>query len=186
MLLLNCDFNKGEFLIPRHTNYYVKISKFLPRVESIEKYNAYSRRISIRGHNGKIYPFLISNESNYYECRKEEHTMQLMRMMNTYLAKQKETSRRNVHFSLPRIVSLSAEVRIIEDDCSSISLLDIYKNTMRKMSILKTITSQQQQQQQQQDNLNKTDLNQQNKMLLMSEAGNYYLMNILFRNTHFF
>lgn len=156
----------GEFLIPRHTNYYVKISKFLPRVESVEKYNGYSRRISIRGHNGKVYPFLISNEANYYECRKEEHTMQLLRMINTYLVKQKETARRSLHFTLPRIVCLSAEVRIIEDDCSSISLLDIYKNTMRKLSVLKAVATSQQQ-----TGGTKPDSGQQQKILLMSEAG---------------
>ncbi len=126
----------GEYLIPRSTNYYVKISRFLPRYESVEKYNSYSRRISIRGHNGKIYPFLISNEATYYECRKEEHVMQLMRMLNTYLFKQKETSSRNLHFHLPRMVSLSSDVRMIEDDCSSVCLLDIYKNRMRKLSAL--------------------------------------------------
>ncbi len=149
----------GDFLIPRHTNYNVKISKFLPRVESVEKYNAYSRRISIRGHNGKVYPFLISNEANYYECRREEHTLQLLRMVNTYLGKQKETAGRGVHFTLPRIVSLSAEVRIVEDDCSSISLLDIYKNTMRKLSVLKSAS--------------KGEAAQQQKILLMSEAGEF-------------
>ncbi len=124
----------GEYLIPRSTNYYVKISRFLPRYESVEKYNSYSRRISIRGHNGKVYPFLISNESTYFECRKEEHVMQLMRMINTYLCKQKETSSRSLHYTLPRLVSLSADVRMIEDDCSSLSLLDIYKNRMRKLA----------------------------------------------------
>ena len=124
----------GEFLIPRSTNYCVRISRFLPRYESVEKYNSYMRRISIRGHNGKIYPFLISNETTYYDCRKEEHVMQLMRMSNTYLSKQKETASRNLFFTLPRLVSLSADVRMIEDDCSSVSLLDIYKNRNRKLS----------------------------------------------------
>ncbi len=124
----------GEHLIPRSTNYSVKISRFLPKYESVEKYNSYSRRISIRGHNGKVYPFLISNESTYFECRKEEHIMQLMRMINTYLCKQKETSSRNLYYTLPRLVSLSADVRMIEDDCSSISLLDIYKNRIKKLA----------------------------------------------------
>lgn len=101
----------GEYLIPRSTNYYVRISRFLPLVESVERYNSYCRRITIRGHNGKTYPFLISNEATYYyECRKEEHVMQLMRMANTYLSKQKETACRSLNFALPRLVSLSAEV----------------------------------------------------------------------------
>ena len=119
----------GEYLIPRSTNYYIKISRFLPWYDLVEKYGSYSRRISIRGHNGKVYPFLISNEATYYyECRKEEHVMQLMRMVNTYLSKQKETASRNLHYNLPRVVSLSAEVRMIEDDFSALSLLDIYKS----------------------------------------------------------
>ena len=155
----------GEFLIPRNTNYYVRISKFLPHVEAVEKYNACSRRIAIRGHNGKIYPFLIGGEAGYFECRKEEHAMQLMRMVNTYLGKQKETARRSLHFAVPRVVSLSAEVRIVEDDCSSISLLDIYKNTMRKLSVLKAIATQQQ------AASNRPESSQPQKILLMSEAG---------------
>lgn len=127
----------GEHLIPRSTNYYVKISRFLPCYESVEKYQSYSRRISIRGHNGKIYPFLILNESAYfYECRKEEHVLQLMRMMNTYLNKQKETASRCLNFILPRMVSLSAECRMIEDDFSSISLLDILKKKSKFDSVL--------------------------------------------------
>ena len=77
----------GEFLIPRHTNYYVKISRFLPKFESVEKYNAYARRISLRGHNGKTYPFLILSEVNYYECRREEHCMQVIKLFLTYVLK---------------------------------------------------------------------------------------------------
>jgi transformation/transcription domain-associated protein len=161
----------GEFLIPRHTNYYVKISKFLPKLEWVEKYNAYSRRISIRGHNGKIYPFLISNESNYYECRKEEHIMQLMRMINTYMSKQKETSRRNLHFTLPRIVSLSNEVRMVEDDCSATGLLDVYKNRMRKLSMHKAFTQTSNKAQTKSSSTPEVSPPTNLKILLMSEAG---------------
>jgi transformation/transcription domain-associated protein len=85
----------GEYLMSynlphtdAHTNnshYYVKISRFLPRVESVEKYNSYSKRIYIRGHNGKIYSFLISNEINFNDCRKEQQQLQLLRMLNLYL-----------------------------------------------------------------------------------------------------
>ena len=60
-----------------------------------------------------------------------------MRMANTYLSKQKETARRNLQFTLPRVVSLSSEVRMVEDDSSSLSLLDIYRQTMRKLSAVK-------------------------------------------------
>ena len=140
----------GEYLMSYnvpHTNthsthnnsnlhYYVKISRFLPRVESVEKYNSYSKRIYIRGHNGKIYPFLISNEVNYNDCRKEQHQLQLLRMLNLYLCKQKETAKRSLYYHIPRIVPLQADTRLIEDNCSSISILDIYKYRMRKLSIV--------------------------------------------------
>jgi transformation/transcription domain-associated protein len=153
----------GEYLIPRATNYYIKINRFMPYYDQVEKYNTFSRRIYIRGHNGKIYPFLIANEisspsssgssgpsststtansfqssnnntNNYYELRREEHIMQLMRMSNTLFMKQKETSRRCLSFSMPRMASLSAEVRMIEDDLSSISLLNILNKSTRRSS----------------------------------------------------
>jgi transformation/transcription domain-associated protein len=90
------------------------------------------------------------------------------------MSKQKETSRRNLHFSLPRIVSLSNEVRMVEDDCSATGLLDIYKNTMRKSSMHKALSQQQHQTTNKSAN-NTTNSNQetpaQPKILLMSEAG---------------
>ena len=56
--------------------------------------------------------------------------MQLMRMMNTCFGKQKETACRSLSFHLPRLVSLSAEVRMIEDNFSAVSILDVYKQRM--------------------------------------------------------
>jgi transformation/transcription domain-associated protein len=123
----------GDYLVTRSNNYSIKISRFLPWYDLVEKYGGFSRRISIRGHNGKIYPYLISIDMVMnQESRKDEHVLQLMRFINTYLMKQKETARRNLTFSIPRIASLSAEVRLIEDDFSSVSLLDIYKHMKRR------------------------------------------------------
>lgn len=123
----------GEYLVPRSTNYYVKISRFLPVYESVEKHQIFCRRISIRGHNGKIYPFLIMNEPNhFYESKKEEHCLQVFRMINTYLNKQKETSSRSLNFIIPRMVSLSYDFRMVEDEASSLSLLDILKPHLKQ------------------------------------------------------
>ncbi len=57
-------------------------------------------------------------------------------MLNLYLCKQKETAKRNLYYHIPRIVPLQADMRLIEDNCSSISILDIYKYRMRKLSIV--------------------------------------------------
>ena len=61
----------GEYLLPKHTNYYVKIARFMPRVQVVQKHNTAARRLFIRGHNGKIYPYLVSevlSVSNSYSA----------------------------------------------------------------------------------------------------------------------
>lgn len=79
----------GEFLLPKHNHYFVKIARFMPRVDVVQKYNAAARRLYIRGHNGKIYPYLVINDSGLADARREERVLQLMRMLNLYLGKQK-------------------------------------------------------------------------------------------------
>lgn len=38
-----------------------------------------------------------------------------------------ETSRRFLHFTVPRVVAVSSQMRLVEDNPASVSLLDIYK-----------------------------------------------------------
>ncbi|XP_050675423.1 transcription-associated protein 1 [Leptidea sinapis] len=117
----------GEFLLPKHTHYHVRIARFMPRVDIVQKHNTSTRRLYIRGHNGKIYPYLVINDTGLGDARREERVLQLLRMLNHYLGKQKETSRRFLHFTVPRVVSVSPQMRLIEDNPSSLSLLDIYR-----------------------------------------------------------
>ncbi|KAI1279601.1 Transformation/transcription domain-associated protein [Halotydeus destructor] len=118
----------GEFLLPKHSNhYFVKIARFLPRVDIVNKHNTAARRLYIRGHNGKIYPYLVVSDSCFSDARREERVLQLFRLMNHYLGKQKETSKRFLNFTVPRVVAISPQTRLVEDNPSSISLLDIYK-----------------------------------------------------------
>ncbi|XP_014255602.1 transformation/transcription domain-associated protein [Cimex lectularius] len=117
----------GEFLLPKHSHYYVRISRFMPRVEIVQKHNTAARRLFIRGHNGKIYPYLVVNDSGLGDARREERVLQLLRMLNHYLGKQKETSRRFLHITVPRVVAVYPLIRLVEDNPSSISLLDVYK-----------------------------------------------------------
>jgi len=39
----------------------------------------------------------------------------------------KETNRRQLHFVVPRVIPFSPQMRFVEDNPASISLLDIYK-----------------------------------------------------------
>ncbi|KAL3832377.1 hypothetical protein ACJMK2_024027 [Sinanodonta woodiana] len=125
----------GEFLLPKHSHYYVRIARFMPRVEIVQKHNTAARRLYIRGHNGKIYPYLVVNDACLTESRREERVLQLLRMLNHFLSKQKETSRRLLYFTVPRVIAVSPQMRLVEDSPSSISLLDVYKQRCSKRGI---------------------------------------------------
>lgn len=125
----------GEFLLPKNNHYYVRIARFMPRVEIVQKHNTAARRLYIRGQNGKIYPYLVVNDACLSDARREERVLQLLRMLNHYLDKQKETARRCLHFAVPRVVAVSPQMRLVEDNPASVSLLDIYKQRCLKRGI---------------------------------------------------
>ncbi|XP_048245320.1 transformation/transcription domain-associated protein-like isoform X4 [Haliotis rufescens] len=125
----------GEFLLPKHSHYYVRIARFMPRVEIVQKHNTAARRLYIRGHNGKVYPYLVVNDACLTESRREERVLQLLRMLNHFLTKQKETCRRMLYFTVPRVVAVSPQMRLVEDNPASVSLLDIYKQRCSKRGI---------------------------------------------------
>ncbi|KAH8009831.1 hypothetical protein HPB51_020179 [Rhipicephalus microplus] len=111
----------------RHSHYYVRVARFMPRVEIVQKYNTAARRLYLRGQNGKIYPYLVVNDACLSDARREERVLQLLRMLNNLLDKQKETARRFLHLAVPRVVAVSPQMRLVEDNPASISLLHIYK-----------------------------------------------------------
>jgi hypothetical protein len=61
-------------------------------MEIVQKHNTSARRLYIRGHNGKVYPYLVMNDGCLTESRREERVLQLFRMMNHLLGKQKVRS----------------------------------------------------------------------------------------------
>lgn len=125
----------GDLLLPRHSHYSIRIARFMPRVEIVQKHNTAARRLYIRGTNGKVYPYLAINDSGLADARREERVLQLLRMLNPYLAKRKETSRRFLHITIPRVVAISPHMRLVEDNPSSVSLFDIYRNGCQKLGI---------------------------------------------------
>ncbi|XP_065666832.1 transformation/transcription domain-associated protein isoform X3 [Hydra vulgaris] len=128
----------GEFLMPKattHNAFYVRISKFMPRVELVQRNNFSARRLTIRGHNGKLYPYLVVNDAWLTESRREERVLQLMRMLNHFFEKRKETCRRGLQFTVPRVVAVSPQMRLIEDNPSFISLNEIFKEGCEKRNL---------------------------------------------------
>uniref|UniRef100_A0A8D0CJ78 Transformation/transcription domain-associated protein n=1 Tax=Scleropages formosus TaxID=113540 RepID=A0A8D0CJ78_SCLFO len=125
----------GEFLMPKPTHYYIRIARFMPRVEIVQKHNTAARRLYIRGHNGKMYPYLVMNDACLTESRREERVLQLLRLLNPCLEKRKETTKRHLFFSVPRVVAVSPQMRLVEDNPSSLSLVEIYKQRCAKKGI---------------------------------------------------
>ena len=69
----------------------------------------------LRGHNGKIYPYLVVSDSGLADARREERVLQLLRMINDLLAKHKETSKRFLNLTVPRVVAVSPQVWPLTD-----------------------------------------------------------------------
>lgn len=79
----------NNIFIFQHSHYYVKIARFMPRVQIVEKHNTSARRLVMRGHNGKLYSYLVMHDAGLGDTRREERVLQLLRMLNHYLTKQK-------------------------------------------------------------------------------------------------
>lgn len=108
----------------------------MPRIQIVQKHNTAARRILIRGHNGKLYPYLLLvNDTCLSDARREERVLQLMRLLNHYLSRQKETAKRFLCFTVPRVVAISPQVRLVQDNPNSISLMDIYKERCSRLGV---------------------------------------------------
>uniref|UniRef100_UPI00358E7EB0 transformation/transcription domain-associated protein-like n=1 Tax=Myxine glutinosa TaxID=7769 RepID=UPI00358E7EB0 len=125
----------GECLLPKPAHHYINIARFMPRVEIVQNQGTAVRRLYIRGHNGRLYPFLVTNDACPMESRSEERVLHLLRLLNPCLEKHKETARRHLHFTVPRVVAVSPHMRLVEDNPSSRSLLDIYKQCCERKGL---------------------------------------------------
>ncbi|KAI7852465.1 hypothetical protein BDC45DRAFT_550494 [Circinella umbellata] len=118
----------GQYLLLKdNANDFLRIDRFMPEVEFIRWVGTCSRRLTIRGHDGSLHPFLIQNPAPRH-LRREERLMQLFRLLNGVLERRKESRMRNLSFHLPVIVPLAPNVRIVQDDPSNCTLHDIYED----------------------------------------------------------
>jgi transformation/transcription domain-associated protein len=118
----------GQYLLLNdNANDFLRIDRFLPEVEVIRSYGNCFRRLTIRGHDGSVHPFVIQNPAAR-QFRREERLMQLFRILNSVLERKKESRMRNIKFHLPAIVPLAPNVRMVQDDPSYCTLYDIYED----------------------------------------------------------
>ncbi|OAD77362.1 hypothetical protein PHYBLDRAFT_36397 [Phycomyces blakesleeanus NRRL 1555(-)] len=118
----------GQYLLLKdNANDFLRIDRFLPEVEVVRNYGNCYRRLTIRGNDGTLHPFVIQNPAAR-QFRREERLMQLFRILNSVLERRKESRMRNLSFHLPAIVPLAPNVRMVQDDPSYCTLYDIYED----------------------------------------------------------
>ena len=121
----------GQYLELRDKNHeFIRIERFLPDVDLVRSVGVCHRRLRIRGHDGSVHAFAVQHPAARH-CRREERIVQLFRMLNSTLAKKKESRRRNLSFHLPLMIPLAPHVRLVQDDPSYISLQAVYEDHCR-------------------------------------------------------
>ncbi len=102
----------------------VKIERFVPDILAPYKLNSTSRRLGIRGRNGRVYHFLVQS-SLPKQARAEERILQLLRSINTLLDRSPQARARGLALSLPRMAPLNPHVRLVQEEPSTFSLEDV-------------------------------------------------------------
>ncbi|KAJ3082179.1 hypothetical protein HK100_009727, partial [Physocladia obscura] len=112
------------FLLKDNNKEFIRIDRFQPEVEVLRG----CRRLTIRGHDGSLHPFIVQHPAAR-NCRREERIIQLFRILNGWvvLDRKKESRRRGLQFFLPIIIPLAPMVRLVQDDPSYKSLQEIFE-----------------------------------------------------------
>ena len=105
---------------------FVRVERFVPSVDIVRKHGTSYRRLTVRGENGGLYPFIVQHSSSRH-ARTEERILQLFRLLNGVLERKKETRKRNLFFHTPAMVPVSPHVRIVQDDPTYASLEEVYE-----------------------------------------------------------
>ncbi|CAL1275245.1 unnamed protein product [Larinioides sclopetarius] len=111
----------------------VFISRILPKIDLIERHGQYACRVFIEGTNGKVYPYVIMPNDSMTSFMKESRIFQFFSFLNDLLQMEQETAKRCLKFSVPSIMPINAKFKIVEDDVSSTSLLDIFEKNCAKV-----------------------------------------------------
>eukprot|EP01087_Luapelamoeba_hula_P021045 TRINITY_DN7293_c0_g1_i1.p1 TRINITY_DN7293_c0_g1~~TRINITY_DN7293_c0_g1_i1.p1 ORF type:complete len:1163 (-),score=108.11 TRINITY_DN7293_c0_g1_i1:76-3108(-) len=93
------------------TDHHIHIDGFQPELK-IRNGQAWTRTITLRGTNGKLYPFHLLLKPPR-TIRSEERACVLLRLLNEHFNRRIETRKRNLNFSVPALVSFSPSLRLL-------------------------------------------------------------------------
>jgi len=123
-----------KHLMNQAAHSFVRIERFLPDVQVVYSHSSASRRLMIRGRDGKVYPYLVKQAPTRH-ARTEERFLQMFRIVNTLLDKRKESRKRSLGYHVPRMVPLNTHVQLYQDDTSSLSLEDVFEEFCKSSNI---------------------------------------------------
>lgn len=106
-----------------------RIQSFLPDIEIVRRNRIGCRRITVRGHQGNTFKFLLqSSPASSPGCfsRSEERTWMLMGHLNRILEKNKSARRRGLRLHHPVIVPLTTKLRLVQEVPDYVSIEDVY------------------------------------------------------------
>lgn len=125
----------GQYLLNKDSNmHFVKIARFLPRLDFVRGTHSSYRRLIIRGSDGGLHYFAVQYPSVRHS-RREERMSQLFRLFNRSLSKNVQTRSRDVEFTLPIAVPLSPQVRLMNDNPAYKTLHQIYDQYCAKKNM---------------------------------------------------
>ena len=115
-------------------NDFIRIERFMPKVDLVRGNGVCWRRLTIRGHDGSLHPFAVQHPAGRH-VRREERIVQLFRIFNGILAKRKESRRRNLSFHLPFLVPIAPHIRLVQDDSSYITIQGVFEDHCRRVGM---------------------------------------------------
>ncbi|KZT26868.1 FAT-domain-containing protein [Neolentinus lepideus HHB14362 ss-1] len=116
----------GQYTEDKDNNQnFARVQKFGPKFENCRSHGYCWKRLTIHGTDNSKTTFAVQLPSGRH-CRREERVMQLLRTFNGTLNRKKESRKRNLAFHLPAAVSCGANLRLMQNDSSYVTLGDIY------------------------------------------------------------
>ncbi|KAL0480655.1 hypothetical protein AKO1_006867 [Acrasis kona] len=104
-----------------------KLQCFQPDVDLVRRNMVKCRRLTMRSHSGKLYPFLVTcvpaSESTCY-ARSEDRVWSLMLHFNRVLDRYHHARRRALRIHTPIIIPLSQKIRLINERTQSYQSLE--------------------------------------------------------------
>ncbi|KAL2316433.1 PIKK/TRRAP protein kinase Tra1 [Schizosaccharomyces pombe] len=115
----------GQYLLDKNNNNdFVRLERFVPNVDLVRGHTMCYKRLTLRGYDGKLYPFALQYPATRHS-RREERMLQLLGTFNTVLRSKIEIQNRNFSFQIPSSIPLSSHMRIIADKPSYVTMQTI-------------------------------------------------------------